>query len=434
MSLILPPDHPQRYLLTRELHARPFPEVASPCQAIHLAFKPLEDRMRDTAAHRAHVEALVDRVGAPRPARDADHYFGQVGRIKVKWERHTEFVSYTLFEDGPTDAPFVLPVERLAPASWLADAPGALIAAVRVHVETVESPEAAEEALMGRLNRHFIAESLAAAHVVDGQATAFSDFRIHEDGFSRLAVLAAPSTGSRRIGRVVVRMLEIETYRIMSMLALPLAKEVSGRLTAIEADLSDCIAQFASDRHDDRDALNKLTKLSAAIEAISAETAFRFGASFAYAKLVEERVAALREKRAANRQLIAEFMARRYEPAMRTCRSTERRLHEVAGRAGRAASLLSARVNVMVETQNQTLLESMNKRAAMQLRLQRTVEGLSVVAISYYAVSLAGYAIKPLAKALGVDESALLALAAVPIIAAVWAFIRRIHHRIDSDD
>ncbi|WP_333834715.1 DUF3422 domain-containing protein, partial [Rubrimonas sp.] len=351
MSLILPPDHPQRYPMTRELHARPFPEIASPSQAIHLAFKPLDDRARDTAAHRAHVEALVDRVGAPRPARDADHYFGEVGRVKLKWERHTEFVSYTLFEDGPTDAPFALPVERLAPADWLAEAPGALISAIRVHVETVDGLDAAEAALLGRLNRHFVAESLAAAHVVDRQATAFSDFRIHEDGFSRVAVLAQPDTGRRRVGRVVQRMLEIETYRMMAMLALPMARRVGGQLSEIEAELAGLIEKFTADAHDDRDALARLTRLSAAIEAISAETAFRFGASFAYSKLVEQRMATLREERAANRQMISEFMARRFEPAMRTCRSTERRLHDVANRADRAVSLLRTRVNVAVETQ-----------------------------------------------------------------------------------
>ncbi len=432
MSPILPPDHPQRYPMTRELHARPFPETASPCQVIHLAFKPLDDRVRDTAAHRAHIEALVDRVGAPRPARDADHYLGEVGRIRLKWERHTEFVSYTLFEDGPTDAPFALPVERLAPAEWLAEAPGALIAAIRVHVETAPGVEAAEEILMGRLNRHFVADSLAAAHVVDRQATVFSDFRIHEDGFSRIAVLAGPQTGKRRLGRVVQRMLEIETYRIMAMLALPVAREVNARLTEIEGDLSSCIDEIAAARNDDRESLARLTSLSAEIESISAETAFRFGASFAYARLVDERLEALREERAVNRQLLTEFMLRRFQPAMRTCRSSERRLREVADRAGRAAALLSARVNVMVESQNQSLLESMDRRAETQLRLQRTVEGLSVVAISYYAVSLAGYAIKPLAQHLAIDESVLLALTAVPIVAGVWGFIRRIREKMDD--
>jgi uncharacterized membrane-anchored protein len=434
MTRILPPDHPQRYPMTLELHARPFPPIAAPSQAIHLAFKPVDDRIRDTVAHRDHLEMLIDRYGAPRPARDSDHYYGEVGRIRLKWERHTEFVSYTLFEDGPADDPFALPVERLAPAEWLARAPGTLVSAIRVHIEAAEGREAAEQALRERLQRHFVAESLAGAHVGDGQATVFGDFRIHEDGFTRFAVLAGPNSGSRRLGRIVQRCLEIETYRMLSMLALPVARQVSGRLNEIEGELGALIAGIAGERRNDAEALTELTRLSAAIEALSAETAFRFAASGAYAALVEQRIAVMREERAADRQLIAEFMARRFDPAMRTCQAAERRLGELAGRASRAAALLSTRVSVTVEAQNQALLESMNRRAELQLRLQRTVEGLSVVAISYYAVSLAGYLLKPAAGYLAVKEEVLVAMVAVPVIGGVWAFVRRIRESLEREE
>jgi uncharacterized membrane-anchored protein len=381
MTRVLPPDHPQRYPMTNELHARPFPPLSAPCQAIHLAFKPADDSAMTPEAQHAHLEALIDRFGAPRPAADAAHYYGEVGRIRLKWERHTEFVTYTLFEDGPAELPFGLPVERLAPADWLRAAPGALIAAIRVHVEKVDGPDAAEDALLGRLQRHFVPESLAGAHVAEGQASVFGDFRIHEDGFTRFVVLAGPTAGSRRLGRIVQRLVEIETYRIVSMLALPMARRINTELNAVEVALSALISDIADGVHDDRETLAELTRLSAAIEALEAETAYRFAASRAYAALVDQRIDVLRERRAADRQLMAEFMARRYKPAMRTVDAAQRRLHDLAGRAARAATLLSARVNVAVESQNQDLLASMNHRAEMQLRLQRTVEGLSVVAI-----------------------------------------------------
>lgn len=434
MPRILPPDHPQRYPMTLELHARPFPTLTAPVQAIHLAFKPDDDHARDTSGHRAHLEALVDRFGAPRPAKDAQHYFGEVGRVKLKWERHTEFVSYTLFEEGePGEKPFAKPIDELAPADWLAAAPGSLLSAIRVHVQSADTPEQAEEIMMGRYMPFFIAESLAAAHVVDRQAAVMGDFRIHEDGFTRFAVLAAPDTGPRRLGRIVQRLIEIENYRLLAMLALPVAREVSAKLGGVEAELSDVIAEIAEDRGADRDALSRLTKLSAEIESLSSQTAFRFAASSAYAALVEQRIGVLREERAASRQLVGEFMSRRFEPAMRTCRAAERRLAESTARAARAAALLSTRVNVAVETQNQDLLTAMNRRAELQLRLQRTVEGLSVVAISYYAVSLAGYVLKPLASLIDVEESAVVALSAIPIVAIVWFFIQRIHHSMEKE-
>jgi len=432
MNRVLPPDHPLRYPMTNELHARPFAEVVAPCQAVHLAFRPDEDAPASPEAQRAHLDALLERFGAPRPAPGADHYYGDVGRLRVKWERHTEFVTYTLFEDGAPQTPFSLPVDRIAPADWLAAAPGRLMSAIRVHVEPVADLEAAEAALLDRLQRHFVVESLTGAHVGGDQASVFGDFRIHEDGFTRFAVLAGPTAGPRRLGRVVQRLMEIETYRMLSMLALPMARRVSGELNGVEAALSALIDGIATGAKDDPETLGELTRLSARIEALEAETAYRFAASRAYAALVDQRIEVLRERRAADRQLMAEFMARRYKPAMRTCAAAERRLLDLAGRAARAATLLSTRVNVAVETQNQALLTSMNRRAELQLHLQRTVEGLSVVAISYYAVSLAGYLLAPLAEATGRSKTTLIAVVALPVIAAVWAFVRRLRHDIDK--
>src|SRR3546814_8262212 len=87
-------------------------------------------------------------------------------------------------------------------------------------------------------------------------------------------------------------------------------------------------------------------------------------------------------------------MDRRLAPAMRTCESAAGRLETLASRVGRASNLLRTRVDIELEAQNRDVLMSMNRRARLQLRLQETVEGLSVVAISYYVVGLVGYAAK----------------------------------------
>jgi uncharacterized membrane-anchored protein len=419
--------------MTAELHARPFPPLSAPAQGIQLAFKPVDDRVRDTGRHRDHLDALLAHYGAPPAPPDVQHYYAEVGRFRLKWERHTEFVSYTLLEDGATDAPFSMPLARLAPPGWLDHAPGALISAIRLHLARIDSSRDAERVLMEEMQPHFVPESLAAAFVGEGQALACGDFRLDAEGFTRFAILAGPDAGQRRLGRIVQRLIEIENYRMLSMLALPVARQVSARLNEIEGDLSGLIAGIAGEGSNDRETLAHLTELSAAIEALAAETAFRFAASRAYAALVEQRIAVLLEARAANRQTLSEFMARRFAPAMRTCAAAEKRLVDLESRASRAAGLLSARVNVVVETQNQALLEAMNQRSEIQLRLQRTVEGLSVVAISYYAVSLAGYMTKPFAKALGLSETTLLALLAPPIIYGVWRFVQRIRAQLESE-
>ena len=433
MSRVLPPDHPQRRPMTLELHARPFPPLAAPCLAVQLAFAPEAGAQRGAEADHAHLQALIDHFGGPRPAEDAQHHFAPLGRGRLKWERHTEFVSYTFFLDDSEPEPFALPIERLAPAEWLAAAPGPLLSAVRVHVARAEGRGGAEATLRERYARFFVAESLAAAHVGPDQATAMGDFRIHEDGFTRFAVLAWPETGERRLGRIVQRLIEIENYRMLSMLALPAARGLSPRLTGVEGELGGLIAGIAEARRDDQATLAELTALSATLEKLQADAAFRFAASGASAALVDQRIEVLKEARAADRQLLSEFMARRFKPAMRTVAATERRLETLAERASRAARLLSARVDVAVENQNRALLESMNRRAEAQLRLQRTVEGLSVVAISYYAVGLVGYVAKPIGAALGIAESVLLAALAPAVAALVWIALRRLRRRLDRE-
>ena len=54
-------DHPLRYQLVNELHARPFPSLNVPCTAVFLAVKqPVEAAARDPVADRAHLIDLLD--------------------------------------------------------------------------------------------------------------------------------------------------------------------------------------------------------------------------------------------------------------------------------------------------------------------------------------------------------------------------------------
>ncbi len=311
-----------------------------------------------------------------------------------------------------------------------------MIAAIEVEAVRVESEEAAVALLDGDLARVFTRESLACARVIDGNALAAGDFRIGEDGLSRFAVIVHGNAGPRRVGRVVQRLIEIESYRTLAMLALPVARETGGRLNAVERELTELVAQAARGREApaESELLDRLTALSAEIEDLAAASAFRFGAGDAYQAIVHERIAMLREERIAGRQLFGEFMTRRFEQSMRTCHATQRRLAELAMRASRTAELLRTRVSVAVEAQNQELLASMNRRAALQLRLQETVEGLSVVAISYYAVSLAGYLLTPVAESLGLGKDTLTAAAVPPVVGFVWWTVRRIRRRVGAGD
>jgi uncharacterized membrane-anchored protein len=181
---------------------------------------------------------------------------------------------------------------------------------------------------------------------------------------------------------------------------------------------------------DAEDTLHELLEISAELEAQAVRHAFRFGAAGAYEALVNQRVQILRETRFNGRQTFAEFMMRRYDPAMRTVKSAEKRLEQMAERAERAGELLQTRVDVERSAQNQKLLESMDRRADLALRLQHTVEGLSVVAISYYALSLAAYMAYPVAGWIGLSKGELTAILVLPVVLAVWGMVRRIKRKM----
>ncbi len=207
----------------------------------------------------------------------------------------------------------------------------------------------------------------------------------------RFAVFASDAIGERRVGRIVQRLCEIETYKSMSMLGFARVRDMGAQLGALDTRLTELVEAMSAVGSKAEETLQALLAISAELETLSAQSSFRFGATWAYEALVNQRIEALRETRYDGWQSFGEFMMRRYQPAMRTVKSAQERLDAMSSRGVRAANLLRTRVDVERSAQNQALLESMDRRSDLQLRLQRTVEGLSVVAISYYAVSLASY-------------------------------------------
>jgi len=427
----MPPidDHPLRYPLTNELHARPFPALEVPCTAVFLAFKePVDAANRDRARDRAHLIDLLDRNGSPHPQPEATHFSGPIGRHELKWESHTEFVTYSAFSPGVGPRPFDPEEMRVFPENWLASAPGKRLVAVLIRVEAMPEDE---DGVTPRLEEWFVPESMACSRVVDGAAIVAGDFRIDPAGIMRFAVFVRPGTGARRVGRIVQRLCEIETYRAMSMLGLMRARQMSTHLNAIDPKLSALVSGLDSAGQTPEATLHELLSISAELESQAVQVSFRFGATAAYEAIVNQRIEVLREVRIHGRQTFGEFMMRRYDPAMRTVKSAEARLRSMAERAQRAAELLRTRVDVERSAQNQKLLESMDRRADLQLRLQRMVEGLSVVAISYYAVNLATYALYPFAERLSISKGVATAVATPIVILLVWAAVRRIRRQMD---
>jgi len=426
----MPPidDHPLRYAMANELHARPFPAVDAPSRAAYLAIKPARNAAgRDRDADRAHLIDLLDRFGAQHPQPDATHYFGNIGKHQIKWESHTEFVTYTIFGEGPAERPFDAVTFAAFPQDWLEAAPGTRVTSALIRIEVAEG----DGGISDKAREWFVPESLAISRVIEDDLVVAGDFRIDHNGHMRFAVFARPQVDDRRIGRVVQRLCEIETYKAMSMLGLSRARALGDKMGEFDRRLTELLEAMRSPADDPATVLQSLLEVSAEIENTIAQSSFRFGATGAYETIVNQRITVLREERFEGRQTFGEFMMRRFDPAMRTVKSTQERLQAMSDRALRAGELLRTRVDVERSAQNQKLLTSMDKRADLQLRLQRTVEGLSVVAISYYAVNLVLYLTGPLETSLGLGKVTIAAAATPVVLALVWVMVRRIHKRME---
>lgn len=409
----------QRSAAIGEVHARPHPLIEAPRLLVQLSF------MTGTAGGRDHavLAELSQRLGIAAPDRRARHHAMKWGKGTLRWERHTEFSTYLW--DGPLpdgdqadDSPFG---NGFSP-------PGPVIAGIRLEIRTWASQGSSKGMLEAdRLVAGFDPESLCYAKVEQGMAAIATDFRQNGDGLTRMLVLDGGLSPSRA-GTLAQRLIEIETYRTLCMLGLPLAQALSPRLSRIEDRLAHLTGEMRiRESRDSHRLLAELTELAAELEAEAAASLYRFGASRAYDEIVAERLAALGEEPVPGFETWSAFLRRRVAPAMRTCRSVEARQADLSGKLSRAANLLRTWVDVEMERANRDLLASMNERARLQLRLQQTVEGLSVAAVSYYIVGLIGYLAKGAElPALRLKPETLTALAVPFVVALVWLFVRRI--------
>src|SRR5690554_3632086 len=334
----------------------------------------------------------------------------------------TLFPYTTLFRSFifPEDEPFASDTLSYIPKDWLAAMPGKLVVALNL---VFIDQEPSEEEL-----RWFEGQRVSGSYIADEKAQVWTSFKLHSDGFGRILVSNRNLT-SYQSGHLVQRLFELETYRLMSLLALPIARQTGRELHETEESLTrlhDSIADIEVE-YDERQLLQELSLLAADVERRRSNTNYRFSAAVAYHDIVVDRLNQLRETPIDGMQSLREFLERRLTPGIKTCNSVRDRLEDLSRRITRTTSLLRARVDLTIQEQNQDLLSSMNRRSQLQLRLQQTVEGLSVVAISYYLVSLLGFVYQGLNSA-GVDIDVNLAkgVSAPIVVGGVYYAVRRI--------
>jgi uncharacterized membrane-anchored protein len=423
------PLHPQRIALHNEIHARPPEPMAAPLALSHIV---MEGDAAERERSREHLAGLLRDHHLPPPDSGNAHVRVELAGFRLRWELHTEFVTWTfsrVFDAAAIGDHEPPTAAQVVPQEWLEALPGRCLAAL--HVWVLPGREL-PPMVLARSVLHD--ETLVGSTLADGEAHVYTDFAMHADGYSRM-VLMAGSLAPRRLGRLVQRLLEIDTYRMAALLGLPAARESSAVLAVAESELA-ALAQAirAAGRHEEPLLLDRLTRLAGEVESQHAATHSRFSASAAYFELIDRRLRDIREAKLPGLQTIGAFIDRRLGPARATCAWSVRRQDALSQRVSRISNLLRTRVEIEQQQSSQALLATMNRRQDLQLKLQATVEGLSVAAITYYIVGLVSHLAKG-AQALGWPFSPeATAACAIPVVAiGVWLSMRRLHARLLRD-
>lgn len=405
-------SHALRASLSREMHIRKMPRMDTPARAVQFMM------IVDEQQARASIAALHDLLPPDGPSPDAgDRFFAcRVGALGFSWERHSEFITYSFIADGYGD-PFDL--SPFAPIShWINHLPGQIIRSTQIALSSQEPTNAT-------IATCFMPDDLTISDVAQGRARVWADFRLHDNGFGRLLVHDRGLEGAEA-SLLVQRLQELGNYRKIALLGLPEAQQATPILATLEQRLTDVTTSVAEPQADADAVLETLSSLSAELAQIVARTRYRMSATHAYAELCFDRIRRLEVAQVRGYRSLDDFTERRLLPAMRTCDAFGRRLEDLSQRIAWTSAMLRTRVDTALARRNRDLLASMDRRTGLQLRLQHTVEGLSVVAISYYALGL-WHHIREAIEHQGAHLPGWIDLALIPaIIAAVFLGLRQI--------
>lgn len=445
-------NHPTRFEAASILHARPWNrlEVPSLVSAITCTHKTVElvDGVECPLAHPRgatrnpavaydadydHLASLCEHFGATPPTRGTSfHSCHLTPSLALRWERHAEAQTYQFtrcgdLDEAALDAPFDAANVAVAavPAAWVASVPGAVICATHLAVtdETVggsskatfsaaapaeeddRAKHEASAAIIEDLRRLFGSSEndvITGCELEKGRFRCFSDWRSHGDGFNRVVIRHQRDDARAFVrtsaGKAAQRMIELDKYRMLALMAMPFAQGLGRRVDALNEELKDVAesvdAMDGEDEDGKRDLLGRLTRLAVTGQRLSAIAHDRFNASNAYASIVEDRLEYMRAGRIAGVPSVNTFLDAAMKPALRTFNATQRRLDKVAMSSQLTAEIIRTRLTLEQHAQSNENLRELKKTSSTQLMMQHNVEGLSAVAITYYSLGVLGYLLK----------------------------------------
>jgi len=400
----------------------------------------------------AHLVSLCDHFNCPPPPPTASFFTADLaGTCKLRWERHTEAMTYTFSRQATADdmaspfEPTSLPLSVI-PQWWTASLPGTVVASLHVALIEQQQPRLINSVVAQQQRFQWIANqfnrssTITAATVDSRRFRVYSDWRPHADGFSRMLLLSdmpEEATNKRSsAGKVLQRLIELEKYRVLALMGLPFAQALVPRIDQLNSTLDGVMASAGQagqlDVNEQRRLLKEISELTAAALTLGSSSHFRFSASAAYSQIVDDRIRFLEMEPIDGLPSMATYVQSTSHPAMRTCQAAVRRLEALSASSNRAADLLRTSLTVQQQADAGRQLEQIRSNARTQLMLQESVEGLSVVAITYYSTGVLGYVAKAADKVglLPIPPELALGLGVPFIAAAVWLGLNQLKKHV----
>lgn len=419
-------NHPDRSMIMGEAHARPSLQFTHPSNIIHLAFRCDKSIMQQMFGE-LNLNGKSTNAGANQGSSEGPsqprHRIERQGQAQIKIEGHSEFVSCM----------------ASAPTSLSEDA---LWGVIQNYVPLADVEIIVQLKIRILSNANAMVKSLGAGDriyggTMVGEMDVRTSYKLRENDSICFSINGKDSKPDE-LGRRVQRLIEMETYRTMCLLGLPLARNISAKLTQIQRELEALMAELNATDADDSETYEAIfatiSQLSDESNILNAETRFRFAASRAYFDLVQQRLNSLQEQKFGDLQTISGFVRTRLIPAMATIDSTQKRLQTLTDDLSRALALLRTRIDLNLNKGNQAVLKSMDARHLQQLRISQAVEGLSAIAITYYSVGLLAYFYKALWSHFDLPFSSGIATGfSVPIVMfVVWIGLQRMKSHWES--
>jgi uncharacterized membrane-anchored protein len=429
-----------------ELHARPYIKLGNNLRTFHFAYLIKENEEKKSWNY---LDIFLRKINFQKLPNEVSKYWVAEGNdLTVRYECHTEFISLTLIypnkiENKNKPKLFDENFLNLLPMEFLKNFPGDHFLSTWIEMAPSNfnfRPIDIEE--------FFYHDNFAGSNVAEDGANVFMSFKSDRTDFLgtgfRRVFIQNKNLRTRRTGRLLQRIVELETYQVLSLLGLPQVRHETSNLSNLEKQITEITKSVSKTAKknlnknsiaypDYQKDLNELSYVVAKIEEIDSSSNYRLSATAAYYKLVEQRIQDLREERLESFQTNNEFLSRRLQPAIRTTEAFSRRLESLAIRAQRADNLVRTQIEMGVQIQNKNLLESMELRARAQLRLQETVESLSIVAITYYIVGLLSTLVDPINfNKFLISKTVFLALCVPIILILIWYVAKMVRKKINK--